>query len=167
MGQAITIELNGATITTEAGAGEALLFLLRDKLKLYGAKRGCDYGGCGACTVLVNGQALYSCMYPAIKVDGKAVLTIEGLSKDGALHPLQKAFHENWAVQCGFCSAGMIMAAKGLLDRNPEPDESEIREALVGNLCVCTGYVKIVDAVREAGKLIAAARAGQGGKAPA
>jgi carbon-monoxide dehydrogenase small subunit len=117
--------------------------------------------------VLVNDSAVYACMYPAIRADGKRVLTIEGLSRDGELHPLQTAFHESWAVQCGFCSAGMIMAAKALLDRNPEADESEIRETLVGNLCVCTGYVKIIEAIRGAGKLIAAARVGQRDKTPA
>ena len=167
MTQSIAFELNGSTVTSEAEAGESLLFLIRDRLKLYGAKRGCDYGGCGACTVLVNGNAVYSCMYPGLRADGKTVLTIEGLSRGDELHPLQKAFHEHWAVQCGFCSAGMIMAAKALLDRNPEPPESEIRETLVGNLCVCTGYVKIVEAVGEAGRLLSAARASQGGTAPA
>lgn len=154
MSRLIAIELNGARVTVEAEAGDSLLFLLRDKLKLYGAKRGCDYGGCGACTLLVDGDAVYSCMYPAMKAQGKSVLTIEGLSREDELHPLQKAFHERWAVQCGFCSPGMIMAAKALLDRNPDPAESEIREALIGNLCVCTGYVKIVEAVREAARII-------------
>lgn len=154
MSQSIAIELNGGKVTAEAEAGDSLLFLVRDKFKLYGAKRGCDYGGCGACTLLVNGKVVYSCMYPAMKADGKTVLTIEGLSKSGELHPLQRAFHEQWAVQCGFCSPGMIMAAKALLDRNPDPNETEIREALIGNLCVCTGYVKIVEAIREAAKII-------------
>jgi len=154
MGQSIAIQLNGGKVTAKADAGDSLLLLLRNELKLYGAKRGCDYGGCGACTVLVNGKAVYSCMYPAIKVDGKTVLTIEGLSKSGKLHPLQRAFHERWAVQCGFCSPGMIMAAKALLDENPDPNEREIREALIGNLCVCTGYVKIVEAIKEAAEII-------------
>ena len=158
MTQSIAFELNGSTVTTEVEAGESLLFMLRDQLKLYGAKRGCDYGGCGACTVLVNGNAVYSCMYPGLRADGKTLLTIEGLSQGNELHPLQKAFHQHWAVQCGFCSAGMIMAAKALLDRDPEPSESEIRETLVGNLCVCTGYVKIVEAVKDAGRFLSAAR---------
>jgi carbon-monoxide dehydrogenase small subunit len=93
-------------------------------------------------------------MYPAMKADGKTVVTIEGLSRSGGLHPLQRAFHEQWAVQCGFCSPGMILAAKALLDKNPDPDESEIKEALIGNLCSCTGYVKIVEAVREAARIM-------------
>ena len=154
MGQSIAIELNGDKVTAEAEAGDSLLFLVRYKLKLYGAKRGCDYGGCGACTLLVNGKAVYSCMYPAMRADGRSVLTIEGLSRGAELHPLQRTFHEKWAVQCGFCSAGMIMAAKALLDRNADPSESEIREALIGNLCVCTGYVKIIEAIKEAAKII-------------
>jgi carbon-monoxide dehydrogenase small subunit len=154
MSQSIAIELNGGEVAVEAEPGESLLFLVRDRLKLYGAKRGCDYGGCGACTLLVNGKAVYSCMYPAMKADGKTVLTIEGLSRGGELHPLQRAFHEGWAVQCGFCSPGMILAAKALLDKNPDPDESEITEALIGNLCSCTGYVKIVEAVREAARIM-------------
>jgi carbon-monoxide dehydrogenase small subunit len=154
MSQSIAIELNGGEVAVEAEPGESLLFLVRDRLKLYGAKRGCDYGGCGACTLLVDGKAVYSCMYPAMKADGKAVVTIEGLSRGGELHPLQRAFHEGWAVQCGFCSPGMILAAKALLDKNPDPDESEIKEALIGNLCSCTGYVKIVEAVREAARII-------------
>lgn len=158
MTQSISIELNGDTVSVAAEAGDSLLFVVRERLGLCGAKRGCDYGGCGACTMLVNGDAVYSCMYPAIKADGKRVSTVEGLRRNGELHPLQQAFHEHWAVQCGFCSPGMIMAAKALLDRNPEPDEAEIREALVGNLCTCTGYVKIVEAVREAGKVMAGGR---------
>lgn len=154
MSQSVAIELNGGSVAVEAEAGDSLLFLVRDRLKLYGAKRGCDYGGCGACTLLVDGKAVYSCMYPAMKADGKTVVTIEGLSRGGELHPLQRAFHEQWAVQCGFCSPGMILAAKALLDKNPDPDESEIKEALIGNLCSCTGYVKIVEAVREAARII-------------
>lgn len=168
MTQSIAIELNGGNVTIAAEPVDSLLFVVREQLKLYGAKRGCDYGGCGACTMIVNGKAVYSCMYPAIKADGKRVSTIEGLRRNGELHPLQRTFHENWAVQCGFCSPGMIMAAKALLDRNPEPDDAEIREALVGNLCTCTGYVKIVEAVREAGKLMSGrATAGHTAKAPA
>jgi carbon-monoxide dehydrogenase small subunit len=167
MNQSIAFELNGDGVRAEAESGQLLLFLLRDTFGLQGAKRGCDYGGCGACTVLVNGSAVYSCMYPAMRADGKTVLTIEGLSPGNELHPLQKAFHEHWAVQCGFCSAGMIMAAKAFLDRHPDPDEREIREALVGNLCVCTGYVKIVEAVQEAVRVIGAVAAGHRGAAPA
>lgn len=167
MTQSIAIELNGETVTVAAEPADSLLFVVRERLGLYGAKRGCDYGGCGACTMLVNGQAVYSCMYPAIKAEGKRVSTVEGLRRNGELHPLQRAFHEHWAVQCGFCSPGMIMAAKALLDRHPEADEAEIREALVGNLCVCTGYVKIVEAIREAGAVMVRQAAAGSGAAPA
>jgi carbon-monoxide dehydrogenase small subunit len=127
-----------------------LLQVLREHLDLTGTKKGCDIGDCGACTVLIDGKPTVSCLTLAIKVQGKKILTIEGLSKNGRLHPLQQAFIDHFAVQCGFCTPGMILSAKALLDRNPHPTEEEIREAISGNLCRCTGYVKIIEAIMAA-----------------
>ncbi len=128
--------------------GMFLLDLLRDELDLTGAKRGCDRGECGACTVLLDGRAVRSCLIPAVMADGCEVVTIEGLgSPGGVLHPIQEAFIQHGAIQCGFCTPGMILAAKSLLDENPRPTEEEVRRAISGNLCRCTGYVKIVDAI--------------------
>lgn len=132
----------------------SLAFVLREKFNLIGVKEGCETGNCGACTVLIDGKAVKSCLFLAPKANGKDILTIEGLSKDGRLHPLQEAFIEHFAVQCGYCTPGMIMAAKALLDENPNPTEEEVREALRGNLCRCTGYVKIVEACLVAKKKI-------------
>jgi carbon-monoxide dehydrogenase small subunit len=121
---------------------------LRDELNLNGAKLGCETGDCGSCTVLVDGKPVKSCLYLAIKAADRDVLTIEGLKgEDGKLHPLQEAFIEHFAIQCGYCTPGMILMAKALLDENPDPTEEEVREALTGNLCRCTGYVKIVEAI--------------------
>ena len=126
---------------------------MREHLEITGTKPGCESGECGACTVLVNGKAINSCIFPAMEVHGATVITIEGLAKpSGELHPLQKAFVEHGGVQCGFCTPGMIMAAKGLLDENPNPTEDEIRHALAGNICRCTGYVQIIEAVRAASR---------------
>jgi aerobic-type carbon monoxide dehydrogenase small subunit (CoxS/CutS family) len=134
---------------------KTLLDVLREDLFLTGTKRGCDSGECGACTVLLNGQAVHSCLILAAELDGKDVLTIEGLSKDRKeLHPLQKAFIEKGAVQCGFCTPGLIMTAKALLDENPNPTEEEVRYGVSGNLCRCTGYSKIVEAILTAGEQI-------------
>jgi aerobic carbon-monoxide dehydrogenase small subunit len=127
-----------------------LLDVLRQDLGLKGTKRGCDQGHCGACTVILNGNAVNACTLLAVQADGKSITTIEGLSPGDQLHPLQKAFIEEGAVQCGFCTPGMILSAKALLDEVPEPSEQEIREAISGNLCRCTGYVKIVKAVQKA-----------------
>jgi len=126
-----------------------LLDLLRKRLGLTGTKKGCDEGDCGACTVLLNGDAVSSCLLLAVQANGKEVTTIEGVEMegDGDLHPLQKAFVVNGAIQCGFCTPGMILSAKALLDRNPHPSEQEIRTAISGNLCRCTGYQKIVEAI--------------------
>jgi carbon-monoxide dehydrogenase small subunit len=116
-----------------------------------GTKEGCGYGECGACTVIIDGQAVNSCLYPVMEAEGRNILTIEGLmTKDGELDPIQKAFVDEGAVQCGFCIPGMIMSAKALLDRKPKPTEDEIKESIEGNLCRCTGYVKITDAIRSA-----------------
>jgi len=143
--------LNGQPVRVEAQGGQTLLDLLRGDLGLTGVKEGCGAGECGACTVIVDGQALTSCILPALEVEGASVTTIEGLaSADGTLHPLQQAFVEHGAVQCGFCTPGQIMSAKALLDANPCPNEEQIRTALEGNLCRCTGYHQIIEAVKAA-----------------
>jgi len=124
-----------------------LLDVLRDQLELTGAKKGCDRGDCGACTVLLDGKPIVSCTTLAVQADGRRVTTIEGLMHEGSLHPLQQAFVDVGAVQCGFCTPGMVLAAKALLAENPSPTEDDVREAIAGNLCRCTGYAKIVEAV--------------------
>ncbi len=124
-----------------------LLDLLRDDLGLVGAKQGCGTGDCGACTVLLDGRPVPSCLVLAVDADGSNILTIEGLSQNGRLHPLQQAFIDHWAVQCGFCSPGMILSAVALLNRNPSPTEADVRKAIAGNLCRCTGYAQIVEAI--------------------
>jgi carbon-monoxide dehydrogenase small subunit len=134
-------------VVTVSGS-ETLLEVLREDLQLTGTKNGCGEGDCGACTVLLNGKAVKSCLVLAVQAASGKVTTIEGLSRPDNPHPIQRAFVQAGAVQCGFCTPGMIMAAKALLDENPSPTEEEIREALSGNLCRCTGYAKIVDAVR-------------------
>jgi len=126
-----------------------LLDLLRYDLGLTGTKKGCDEGDCGACTVIMDGRAVSSCLVLAVQANGRNILTIEGVETKGGLHPIQQAFVENGAIQCGFCTPGMILSAKALLDRNPHPDEQEIRTAISGNLCRCTGYQKIVEAIEE------------------
>jgi aerobic carbon-monoxide dehydrogenase small subunit len=130
-----------------------LLDVLRQDLGLTGTKRGCDQGHCGACTVILNGRAVNACTLLAVQADGKRITTIEGLSSGDQLHPLQEAFVEEGAIQCGFCTPGMILSAKALLDEAPEPSEQAIREALSGNLCRCTGYVNIVKAVQKAAQV--------------
>jgi aerobic carbon-monoxide dehydrogenase small subunit len=124
-----------------------LLDVLRDQLELTGAKKGCDRGDCGACTVLLDGKPIVSCTTLAVQANGRRVTTIEGLMSEGQPHPLQQAFVYHGAVQCGFCTPGMVLAAKALLDENPSPTEDDVREAIAGNLCRCTGYAKIVEAV--------------------
>ena len=143
--------LNGEEVRVEVDPAWTLLYVLRDVLELTGTKFGCGYGECGACTVIIEGQAVNSCLLPALEAEGRSVTTIEGLAaKDGQLHPLQKAFVEHGAVQCGFCTPGMIMSAKALLDEKQHPTEDEIKEGIAGNLCRCTGYVKIIDAIKAA-----------------
>jgi len=149
--QVVSFLVNGDPVRVAVRTDWSLLRILRDDLDLMGSKEGCGGGDCGACTVLVDGVAVNSCVFPAVEVDGAEVVTIEGLeAADGTLHPLQKAFAEYGAVQCGFCTPGMIMAAKGLLDRVPEPSEGQIKRALAGNLCRCTGYNQIIEAVKAA-----------------
>lgn len=144
-------KLNGKAVKSEVDPGTLLVDLLRENFGLTGTKVGCREGECGACAVLVDGKAYNSCLMPALKVQGREVTTIEGLEKpDGSLDPLQEAFMEAGAAQCGFCTPGMIMNARALLNSNPNPDENEIRTALSGVLCRCTGYRKIVQAVQSA-----------------
>ncbi|NMA17282.1 MAG: (2Fe-2S)-binding protein [Clostridiaceae bacterium] len=146
----IKFELNGSERQIDVDLSDSLLDVLRDDLGLTGTKRGCDRGLCGACTVIMNGKAVNSCQIPAMRANGKNILTIEGLAVDGKPHPLQEAFVDEGAVQCGFCTPGMIMSAKALLDQNPDPSDEEIKVALSGNICRCTGYVNIEKAVRKA-----------------
>lgn len=149
----IGFTLNGAPVCVEAPGTVSLLTLLRDYCRLTGTKRGCDIGECGACTVLLDDRAVTSCMVMAGQVQGRRVVTIEGLTgHDGALSPLQQAFVDHFAVQCGFCTPGMIMSTKALLMQNPHPSEEEIRLALSGNICRCSGYVQIVRAVQKAAR---------------
>ena len=150
----ITLKVNGEEYGVEVSANETLLDVLREKLRLTGVKKGCDEGECGACTVLLDGRAVNSCLVLAPQVDGKEVLTVEGLSRDGELHPIQRAFVEKGAVQCGFCTPGFIMSTYALLKDNPDPSDEEIMTALEGNLCRCTGYAKILEAVRYAAELM-------------
>lgn len=129
-----------------------LLYVLREKLDLTGAKCGCSTGDCGACKVIIDGEAVNSCVIPAWKAQGKEIITIEGLSEGTRLHPIQQAFIDAGAVQCGYCTPGMVMSAKALLDKNPDPTEEDVRRSISNNLCRCTGYVKIVDAILLAAK---------------
>jgi carbon-monoxide dehydrogenase small subunit len=149
MKKSITLEVNGVNETQEVEVGTTLLRFLRDGLDLTGTKEGCNEGECGSCMVLLDGRPVNSCLVLAVEVDGRRVTTIEGLSA-GSLHPLQKAFLTHAAVQCGFCTPGMIVSAAALLRENPDPTEDDVRKALAGNLCRCTGYRQIVDAVRDA-----------------
>jgi len=145
--------LNGDRVETEIESHWSLLQLLRNHLELTGTKEGCGKGECGACTVIVDGKAVNSCLYPAMELEGSKVLTIEGLADaEGNLHPIQEAFVEHGAVQCGFCTPGMLMSAKALLDEKSKPTEEEIRTAIGGNFCRCTGYIQIIEAIMAASK---------------
>lgn len=146
----IQLKVNGEEYKLEVKSNDTLLDVIRDRLSLTGTKRGCDTGDCGACTVLLEGRPVNSCLVLAIEADGKEVITIEGLTKEGKLDLVQEAFIEQGAIQCGFCTPGMVLSAKALLDENPNPIESEIKTAIAGNLCRCTGYVKIVKAISSA-----------------
>ncbi len=146
----ITLTVNGTKEQVDLPSNFTLLRMLREKLALTGTKNGCAAGECGACTVLLNGEPVNSCMILAVECDGANVVTVEGLAKDKQLDPIQQMMIEAGGVQCGFCTPGILISARALLDRNPKPSEDEIREALVGNLCRCTGYVRIIDAVKKA-----------------
>ena len=150
----IQLNINGQPVEAAVDPNRTLLQLLREDLGLTGTKHGCGLGDCGACTVILDGRPVNSCLVLAIQANGSEVLTIEGLAENGKLHPIQQAFVDKGAIQCGFCSPGMILSAKALLDANPKPSEHDIRMALSGNLCRCTGYQKIVDAVGEAAEAI-------------
>jgi carbon-monoxide dehydrogenase small subunit len=143
----ITLDINGETYEVVVEPDDLLVDVIRDHLDLTGTKKSCGSGECGSCTVLMDGVPVPSCLVLAMEGRGKKITTIEGLSKDGQLHPLQKSFVEKGAIQCGFCTPGMILSAKALLDDNPNPGEEEIKTAISGNLCRCTGYKKIIEAV--------------------
>jgi aerobic carbon-monoxide dehydrogenase small subunit len=149
----IEVSVNGDRREAEVWAGESLLTTLRDRLELPGSKNACEQGECGSCSVLLDGELVCSCLVLSAQVDGHDVVTVEGLRSDGALHPVQEAFADTGAVQCGFCTPGFVVAAADLLRRVSSPTDDEIREALSGNLCRCTGYAKILDAVHVAAEL--------------
>jgi len=146
----IALTVNGENEQVDVPSQMTLMQMLRDKLALTGTKNGCNAGECGACTVLLNGEPVNSCMVLAVECAGAEVLTVEGLSRDGVLDPVQQAIIDHGGVQCGFCTPGILISSRALLDRQPDPSEDEIRQALVGNLCRCTGYLRIVDAVKDA-----------------
>ena len=148
MKRAIELNINGDSHEVLVAPNNTLLEVLRDKLGLMGTKRGCDLGACGACTVLINGEAYLSCVMLAVDAGGKDIMTIEGLAEGGDLHPLQSAFVEKGGLQCGFCTPGMILTAKAILDEEEHPTEEVIKRKMAGNLCRCTGYKKIVEAVK-------------------
>ena len=151
----ITLRVNGEQREADVWEGESLLFALREGLGLPGSKNACEQGECGSCSVVLDGELVCSCLVLAAQADGHEVVTVEGLARDAELHPVQEAFAETGAVQCGFCTPGLIVATVDLLARNPDPNDDEIREALSGNLCRCTGYAKIFDAVRLAAGRVA------------
>lgn len=151
----VTFELDGYQVTETVAAHHRLLDLLRDQVGQTGTKEGCGEGECGACTVIVDGRAVNSCLFPAPEIEGRKVLTVQGLLEGGrGLSPIQRAFVEMGGVQCGFCTPGMIMTAVALLDANPDPTDADIRKALAGNLCRCTGYVQIVESIQRAAVLL-------------
>jgi aerobic carbon-monoxide dehydrogenase small subunit len=148
----ITVDVNGQSYERDVDARTLLVHFIRDELELTGTHIGCDTGNCGACTVIYDGRAVKSCMLLAIQADGARIETVEGLATDGELHPLQRAFSVHHGLQCGYCTPGMLMSAKYLLDNNPEPTEHEVRRAIQGNICRCTGYWNIFEAVMAASK---------------
>ena len=155
MKKIIRLNVNGIPYDVAVEPSMTLLDALRDELHITGVKKGCDEGDCGACTVLLNGAVIASCTYLAVMADGKDIITIEGVKQGDLLHPLQQAFIDAFAVQCGFCTPGMILSAIALLEENPHPSEDEIRDYLRGNLCRCTGYIKIIDAINLAAERMA------------
>ena len=159
MKQTISVTINGRRYQEEAEPRLLLSHFLREVIGLTGTHVGCVIGECGACSVLLDGKVVKSCLHFAVQADGREVTTVEGLAKNGELNPVQEAFVKNYASQCGYCTPGMVMTSYALLQRNPNPSEEEIRKALAGNLCMCTGYVQIVDAVKEAARLQKTAKA--------
>jgi carbon-monoxide dehydrogenase small subunit len=151
----LELTVNGLVRQVDVGLKTTLLQVLRDKVGVTSPKVGCNSGDCGACSVILNGRLVKSCITNALTCQGKEVITVEGLVKPGEVHPLQKAFYEYYGAQCGFCTPGMILAAKSLLDENPNPTREDVKTALSGNLCRCTGYVKIIDSVMAAAKEMA------------
>jgi carbon-monoxide dehydrogenase small subunit len=154
MTRRIQLKINEETFPLEVEPHETLLDVIRTRVGLTGTKKGCDTGQCGACTVIMEGKAVASCLILAVEAHGKEVVTVEGLARDGQLHPLQQAFVEEGAVQCGYCTPGMLLSAKAFLDENPRPTQRQVKEAIAGNLCRCTGYVKIVKAIMAAAEKI-------------
>ena len=150
----INLTINGSAEQVDVASNLTLLQMLREKLAMTGTKNGCMAGECGACTVMLNGEPVNSCMVLAVECDGAEVLTVEGLAKDGVLDPIQETIINQGGVQCGFCTPGILISARALLNRKPAPSESDIREALVGNLCRCTGYLRIIEAVQEASQRV-------------
>jgi carbon-monoxide dehydrogenase small subunit len=148
----ITLTVNGESEQIDITSNMTLMQMLREKLALTGTKNGCAAGECGACTVLLNGEPVNSCMVLAAECDGAEIITVEGLAQDGQLDPIQTALVETGGIQCGYCTPGVLITARALLNRNPNPSDEEIRAALVGNLCRCTGYVRILDAVKAAAR---------------
>lgn len=154
MKQAVRVKINGRFYEEEVEPRLLLSYFLRETVGLTGTNIGCIIGECGACSVLLDGKLVKSCLLLAVQADGKEILTVEGLAKNGALHPIQEAFIKNYGLQCGYCTPGMVLAAHYLLTQNPDPSEEEIREGLAGNLCMCTGYMQIVAAVKEAAETL-------------
>ena len=152
MKKLIRLTINGEEMEVAVAPNLTLTDLLRYELGLTGTKKGCDLGDCGACTVIMDGKAVNSCLVLAVQADGKSITTIEGVETGKGLHPLQQAFIDHGSIQCGFCTPGMILSAKSLLEKNPHPNEAEVRRALSGNLCRCTGYQKIVEAILDVGR---------------
>lgn len=149
MKQILSLKVNGTTHEVAVNPWQTLLDVLRDELGLTGTKRGCGTGTCGVCTVIIDGKAILSCLTLAVECEGHDISTIEGISTAESLHPVQKSFIENGAIQCGYCTPGIVMSAKALLDENPHPDDDEIKECLSGTFCRCTGHVKIIEAVKK------------------
>jgi aerobic-type carbon monoxide dehydrogenase small subunit (CoxS/CutS family) len=164
--ESVRFSVNGDPVEVAVEPGTTLLECLREELGLTGSKQGCDKGDCGACTVLLDGRAVLACLTLVHAVAGRRVVTVEGLAEAGRLHPLQDAFDTEGAAQCGFCTPGMLMSAFALIEENPRPSRDQVREALAGNLCRCTGYTKILDAVVKAAGQVAAARPAPGGGEP-
>jgi carbon-monoxide dehydrogenase small subunit len=152
MKQTIRVTINGRLYEEDVEPRQLLVHFLRETIGLTGTHVGCVIGECGACSILLDGKAVKSCLHLAVQADGREVTTVEGLTKDGELNPVQEAFVKNYAFQCGYCTPGMVITSHALLQNNPDPSDEEIRKALAGNLCMCTGYVQIVDAVKEAAK---------------